>query len=192
MISDRFVSAIRNSRVPRTEWIIPREFHSSLITAVKNKFGPRLDQLPSRRSISSSVSVGAGLSTVPAILPPPSPRPPPTFSMPFSAGATGGAVCLLAVANGGLEKYSRPGRKSFCSPALYRYRVTIYTLKAKAMRRTSWGQAAAAGRTQRIRYCCLAQNYPCWIAKAKYSHFLSTSLQLRLDKVRARKLMSLT
>lgn len=37
-------------------WIIPREFHSSLITAVKDRLGPRSRQLPSRRSISSSVS----------------------------------------------------------------------------------------------------------------------------------------
>lgn len=103
----------------KNEGIIPRKFHSSLITAVKNRLSSHWGN--SRRT---------GLSTVLSchlvlLLP---------FPLPFSAGATTVRFVYLPfrpspAANSSLDKHSCPGRRLFWSPALYRYRA----LKAKGM-----------------------------------------------------------
>jgi len=94
----------------KNQWIIPREFHSSLITAVKDRLSPRssnsrlsevyLPRYPSTRSVYRTCYPVLLLVLL-------------LFHAIFSR-CNSGVVCLLAVANGGLEKHLRPGRRSFC------------------------------------------------------------------------------
>jgi len=88
MIPDRYHFTGRvcdqKSASAKNQWIIPRMFHSSLITAVKDRLSPHVQAIPVSAEY---IFLGIRRACLP-FLPPPSSHPPPTFSMPFSAGTT--------------------------------------------------------------------------------------------------------
>lgn len=128
----------------KNERIIPRKFHSSLITAVKNRLSPHWGNSRLSREYIFLGIRRTGLSTVPAIPLPSFSRSPPTFSTPFSTSATQTVrfvylpFRLLPPTAQSRQAFVPRAEIILVPRAISLSRSTICALTAKGMTRTSW------------------------------------------------------